>query len=349
MRRSLLTLAALSVVDAITLYISQSIGPFPSIVPLGNPTAYRNLYVHVPISVATYLLFTIAFLFALAFLLKRYSRLEDLAHSFILAGLVMGFATLVTGIIWAQESWGAAWNWDPRETGVLFMFLAFLVYLAIRSSVNDPDVRPKVSMAFAVAAYSTIPLSFLVPYLMPSLHPTIPETSMFLRGGLAPAIFGGRVVLVSAEAVLLTLLIRSKRSRKTLLAVSPVLFAAIFLLALQLPPNLVGERPDGAFKVQVVSGNLSEGILELKVKASGVTYNLFYAGKPPINPLFVTFEGEKKLTLEKHWLLVEGKVRGNLIEASIIRLIPYWGNPVNSLMYALTLMFLAYLSGRERR
>lgn len=349
MRISLLVLAILSLVDAITLLVSQLIGPFPSVVPLGNPTAYRNIYVHVPISIATYLLFTIGFIFALAFLLKRDNRLEELAHSFILAGLVMGFATLVTGMIWASESWGAAWNWDPRETGVLFMFLSFLVYLAVRSSVKDPDMRPKVSMAFAVAAYATIPLSFLVPYLMPSLHPTIPETSMFVKAGLTSAIFGIRVVLVSAEVVLLALLIRSRKSRKAPVIVSPVLLAAILLLALQLPPNMVGERPDNAFKVQVVSGNLSNGILELKVRTSTGTYHLLYTGKPPINPLFVTIKGEKKLTLEKHWLLVRGKVRGNSIEASDIRLIPYWGNPFNSLIYALTLISLAYLAGRERR
>ncbi len=348
MRKLVAALAVTSLMDAATLWISQVSGPFPSVVPLGNPTAYRNLYVHVPISVSTYLLFTLGFLLALSYLLKGKGWMEETAHSFIVAGLVMGFSTLVTGMIWASESWGSPWNWDPRETGVLFMFLAFLVYLAVRSSIKDPDVRPKISMAFAVAAYATIPLSFLVPYLLPSLHPTMPETSMFIRGGLTPLIFGGRIILVSLEGALLALLIRSGGARSARLAIIPVVLVAVLLLAIQLPPNLVGGA-SGTFKVQVISGTMENGTLHLKVRSSQGTYDLLYRGKPPINPLFVTFGGERRLTLEKHWLLVEGKVEDGTILASSLKLIPYWGNPVNAVIYALTLFTLAYLAGRERK
>ncbi len=348
MRKLVAALAVTSLVDAATLWVSQVSGPFPSVVPLGNPTAYRNLYVHVPISVSTYLLFTSGFLLALAYLLRGSSWMEAAAHSFIVAGLVMGFSTLVTGMIWASESWGSPWNWDPRETGVLFMFLAFLVYLAVRSSIKDPDVRPKVSMAFAVAAYATIPLSFVVPYLMPSLHPTMPETSMFVRGGLTPLIFGGRILLVSLEAILLALLMRSGGAGRAKLAVIPVVLVALLLVATQIPPNLAGGT-GGTFKVQVISGTVVNGTLHLEVRSSQGKYELLYDGKPPINPLFVSFGGEKRLTLEKHWLLVEGRVKDGKIVASSLRLIPYWGNAVNSLIYALTLLTLAYLAGRGRK
>ncbi len=348
MRKSVVALAVISLVDAVTLWISQVLGPFPSVVPLGNPTAYRNLYVHVPISVSTYFLFTLGFLLALAYLLKGRSWMEETAHSFIVAGLVMGFSTLVTGMVWASESWGSPWNWDPRETGVLFMFLAFLVYLAVRSSIKDPDIKPRISMAFAVAAYATIPLSFLVPYLMPSLHPIMPETSMFIKGGLTPLIFGGRIILVLLEGVLLALLMRSGGVRSAKLAVIPVVLLAVLLVAMQLPPNLAGSA-SGAFKVQVISGNMENGTLYLRVRSSQGSYNLIYRGKPPINPLFVVFRGERKLTLEKHWLLVEGRVEDSTIVASKLKLIPYWGNSVNSLIYGLTLFTLAYLAGRERR
>ncbi len=346
MRKLVLALAVVSLIDAATLWFSQTLGPFPSVVPLGNPTAYRNLYVHVPISVSTYLLFTIGFLLALTYLLMGRNWMEETAHSFIATGLVMGFSTLVTGMIWASESWGSPWNWDPRETGVLFMFLAFLVYLAVRSSIKDPDVRPKVSMAFAVAAYATIPLSFLVPYLMPSLHPTIPETSMFVKGGLTPIIFGGRIILVSLEGSLLALLMRSGGARRAKLAVIPVFLVAILVVATQLPPNLPGTG--GMLKVQVISGDMEDGTLHLKVRSAQGTYDLLYRGKSPINPLFVTFGGERRLTLEKHWLLVEGRVENGTIVASSMRLIPYWGNAANSLIYALSLFTLAYLAGRER-
>ncbi len=348
MRKLVAALAALSMVDSATLWISQTAGPFPSVVPLGNPTAYRNLYIHVPISVATYLLFTLGFALALLYLLRGRRWMEGAAHSFIISGLIFGFSTLVTGMIWASESWGSPWNWDPRETGVLFMFLAFLVYLAVRSSIRDPDVRPRVSMAFAVAAYATIPLSFLVPYLMPSLHPTLPETGMFVRGGTTPLIFGGRVALVSAEGVVLALLMwKGGAGRRAWLATLPVLLAGLVIVSLQIPPNMARERPSGdTFKVRVISGSLLNETLELRVRGDSGTYILLYRGDPPIKPLFVTFGGQKRLTLEKHWLLVRGSVEDGRIVASSLRLVPYWGNAVNSLIYALTLLALALVSGR---
>ncbi len=349
---TIIVLVLLSLIDAITLAISQIEGPFPSIVPLGNPTAYRSLYIHVPISITTYLLFTLGFLFAIVYLLKRESRFEIAAHSFILAGILMGFSTLVTGIIWASESWGSSWNWDPRETGVLFMFLAFLVYLAIRSSIKDPNVRPRVSMAFAVAAYATIPLSFLAPYLMPSLHPTASETEMFMGGGILE-LFITRVFIVAIESIFLSYFTISRRDKRIISAIIPTLLVAMILVAVQLPPNLASDHPNGTFKVQVLRGSIENDFLKLNVRTTyKQDYILLYHGKPPINPLFVTMNGKengkRRFTLEKHWLLVEGTTQDRVIKARSIKLISYWGNSVNALIYSLTLLSLAYFLGRER-
>ncbi len=350
MRRIPLAFAVLSIVDAVTLFISVTEGPFPSIVPLGNPTAYRNLYIHVPISMSTYLLFTLGFLWALLYLIRQREDHEKLAHSFIIAGLIMGFSTLVTGMIWASESWGSPWNWDPRETGVLFMFLAFLIYLAVRSSVKDPDVRPRISMTFAVAAYSTIPLSFVVPYLIPSLHPTAPETGMFVKGGLTSILFSGRILIVALMSVFLAWMLYKGGSRKITYFTISILIAAVTITALQLPPNMAPTHIDPTgFKVQVIGGDYANSTLQLEVRVGGDLMKLIYKGEPPIHPIVVRVGGSERLTLEKHWLLVRGEVRDSLIEASSLNLIPYWGNSINSLIYAFTVITLAYMCSRERK
>ncbi len=343
MRARLATAALISTLDAATLFVSQVMGPFPSVVPLGDPTAYRNLYIHVPVSVATYVLFTLGFAFALAFLVRGSESAERAAHSFILAGLVAGAATLATGMVWASESWGSPWNWDPRETGVLFMFLAFTVYLAVRSSVKDPDVRPRVSMAFAAAAYSTVPLSFVVPYAMPSLHPVAPETAAFVHGGLTAILFASRTALISAEAVLLAA--SAGRGGIPIYVAAPVVLAALAVAALQLPPSLAGTDPRaGEFKALVVSGEAENGTLRLRVAAEGEELDLEYRGDPPIRPLTVQVGGEEVLTLRGHWILVRGRLEGGIVMAEDLRLVPYWGNPINSLIYAAVPLGLARLS-----
>ena len=336
MRKALYVLTSLTTMDAITLFVSQIIGPFPSIVPLGNPTAYRNIYVHVPVSISTYILFTAGFLLALACLIKGEERYEKLAHLFITAGLLVGISTLITGAIWAYESWGSPWNWDPRETGVLMMVLSFSVYLAIRSGVEDPDVRSKVSMVFAVASYATIPLSFSIPYVMPSLHPTFIETSKFLESGVALTLFGSRLVVVPLEISLIIFLARYVK--KVPLTVVPVVAAVALIAILQVPPNLAG---GGTLKVRVLSGSYDGNTLTLNVSYGGGGYLLVYHGKPPITPVYAIFKGRRLFTLRNYWLSVDGTLKDGVIEANDVRIIPYWGNVVNSLVYAVMLILLS--------
>ena len=59
-------------------------------------------------------------------------REKDLKISLTIAWWIT-FLGLVTGMIWAQIAWGRFWNWDPKETATLFVFLtltaAFLMHL----------------------------------------------------------------------------------------------------------------------------------------------------------------------------------------------------------------------------
>ena len=48
----------------------------------------------------------------------------------------MGFCFLTLGIlsgaVWANETWGSYWSWDPKETWALITWLIFAVYLHTR-------------------------------------------------------------------------------------------------------------------------------------------------------------------------------------------------------------------------
>ena len=39
---------------------------------------------------------------------------------------------LVTGAVWAEETWGRWWGWDPKETWALITFLVYSIYLHVR-------------------------------------------------------------------------------------------------------------------------------------------------------------------------------------------------------------------------
>nr|YP_009256844.1 heme attachment to plastid cytochrome c [Closterium baillyanum]ANI25732.1 heme attachment to plastid cytochrome c [Closterium baillyanum] len=68
----------------------------------------------------------------------------------------MGFPILTLGIlsgaVWANESWGAYWSWDPKETWALITWLIFAIYLHLRMTRGWAGTKAAVvaSLGFAV-------------------------------------------------------------------------------------------------------------------------------------------------------------------------------------------------------
>ena len=46
--------------------------------------------------------------------------------------VLFGAFTLVTGPLWARKAWGVWWQWDPRLTSSLVLFLMFVAYTLLR-------------------------------------------------------------------------------------------------------------------------------------------------------------------------------------------------------------------------
>ncbi len=81
------------------------------------------------------------------------------------AGLAM---LLITGAIWANESWGRPWGFDSKETGAL---VAWLTYAAFLHSRISRGWRGRSSAYFAVIAFLFVIFTYLgVSYLLPGLH-----------------------------------------------------------------------------------------------------------------------------------------------------------------------------------
>jgi cytochrome c-type biogenesis protein CcsB len=95
-------------------------------------------------------------------------KLDSLLYK--LAGVVFaGLALLLmTGAIWANESWGRYWGWDSKETGA---FVAWLTYAAFLHSRIARGWSGRRSAYFAVVAFLLVIFTYLgVSYLLPGLH-----------------------------------------------------------------------------------------------------------------------------------------------------------------------------------
>jgi ABC-type transport system involved in cytochrome c biogenesis permease subunit len=75
---------------------------------------------------------------------------------------------LVTGAVWANESWGRYWGWDSKETGALVAWLAYAGYLHTRIAHGWSGRR---SAYFALIGFMLVIFTYLgVSYILPGLH-----------------------------------------------------------------------------------------------------------------------------------------------------------------------------------
>lgn len=86
--------------------------------------------------------------------------------------LTIGFPLLtlgiITGSVWAKQSWGAYWQWDPKETWSLITWLLYAGLLHQRLAIGW---RGKRSAIMAVVGFSAVLFTLWgVNFLLPGAH-----------------------------------------------------------------------------------------------------------------------------------------------------------------------------------
>src|SRR5436190_20525641 len=76
----------------------------------------RNQYFHVSMWFAMMILLTISLVFSILYLRKSKPEYDLYAVETANLGVLMGVLGLITGMVWAQFTWDAWWNNDPKQT-----------------------------------------------------------------------------------------------------------------------------------------------------------------------------------------------------------------------------------------
>ena len=197
--------ACAGMVGFITLIIAHHLGSNGDTLEMMTAVLDSNLWLatHVVVITAGYSAMFLAGMLAAAYvLLGVFTRLltKDTAHT--LARMVYGiicFATLfsfvgtVLGGIWADQSWGRFWGWDPKENGALLIVLWCAILLHARWSGL---IRQRGLMAMAIAGNAITAFSwFGVNMLGVGLH----------SYGFMDKAFPWLVAFVIAQALLILL------------------------------------------------------------------------------------------------------------------------------------------------
>ena len=148
----------------------------------------RNFFFHVPMWFGQLALFSLSLYYSIAYLRKQNLKYDIYAAEFAKTGIVFGILGLITGSIWATFTWGEPWSNDPKQICAAIAELIYFAYIVLRGSMTDIDRKARVSAVYNIFSFFIyIPLIFIIPRLVQSLHPGGMEGA---EGGGNPALGG---------------------------------------------------------------------------------------------------------------------------------------------------------------
>lgn len=132
----------------------------------------RALYFHVPMWFGMIFLFLISVYYAVLYLRNPSPELDRKSVAFANVGLLFGLLGMVTGMLWANYTWGSPWHGDPKQNGAAIALLVYLAYFVLRGSLENEEQRARLSSVYNIFAFAAmIPLVFIIPRLTSSMHP----------------------------------------------------------------------------------------------------------------------------------------------------------------------------------
>ncbi|HEO72120.1 MAG TPA: hypothetical protein ENN80_12735 [Candidatus Hydrogenedentes bacterium] len=87
---------------------------------------------------------------------RGYGAIARMTYGILCFGFLFTFMGTVLGGVWANESWGRFWGWDPKENGALLIVLWQLATLHARLGgyIRDLGVAMAAVMGAAIVAFS---------------------------------------------------------------------------------------------------------------------------------------------------------------------------------------------------
>ncbi len=178
-RRSRLVFGLAVWFAGIVLWVSELSRMDPDITPLVPVLKSPWLMIHVAVIVASYGFFGLSHLVGLTnlFLLsfhraKHGTKIEELSilnEISMWMGLILMVAGTFLGAVWAGQSWGRYWGWDPKETWALITIVVYALVTHLHL------LRPRKYLwllnVLSVLAFLSVLMTFFgVNWLLSGLH-----------------------------------------------------------------------------------------------------------------------------------------------------------------------------------
>ncbi len=182
-KNSSITLAATGILTGLILFVAHLNWMDPKVTNLVPVLQSYWLSIHVSMITASYGFFglgaLLGFITLILFILKNEENTKQISLSIKELNyinemsLMIGLALLTVGNflggVWANESWGRYWGWDPKETWALVTILVYAVVVHLRfiKAIYTPYLYSVISL---LAFTSVLMTYFGVNYYLAGMH-----------------------------------------------------------------------------------------------------------------------------------------------------------------------------------
>lgn len=222
-RKSPIALATTGILSGIALMVAGMSWMNPEITPLVPVLKSYWLIIHVAVITSSYGFLAMGAILGLVNLLLMISKskvknnkkiaqisLSTQEISYIIElSLMIGLLMLTIGCfiggVWANESWGRYWGWDPKETWAL---VSIVVYSAILHLRNVPKLNNQFTLSSgALVGFSSIIMTFFgVNYYLSGMHS--------YGQGTPPPVPFAIYLIVPAVAIIIYMAYKAENNKK---------------------------------------------------------------------------------------------------------------------------------------
>jgi cytochrome c-type biogenesis protein CcsB len=183
LRNERLNAAGMGIMPVAVLLLGGAMLASKADFPITAGLASYWLFIHVAFANLAFAAFAASFGLALVYVIREGSKsgkwakrleklpgqesLDNLTGRFVLAGFLLWGIMIASGAIWANESWGRYWSWDPIETWSLIVWLIYAVCLHLRFTMRWRGTR------FAWFAILSMPVALFCLIGIPTVFHTI--------------------------------------------------------------------------------------------------------------------------------------------------------------------------------
>jgi heme exporter protein C len=173
------------------------IGFFVAPIDAQQGQGYRIIFVHVPVSQMSMLIYVVMALWAAIGIVFKTRASGMMAAALAPTGALFAFLSLVTGSLWGKPMWGTWWVWDARLTSELILLFLYLGFLALQSAIDDPRRADKACSVLALVGVINVPIIYFSVKWWNTLHQGA-SVSLTKAPSMASTMLAGMLIMLAA-------------------------------------------------------------------------------------------------------------------------------------------------------